>query len=437
MSSLLSHYNKDIVKREIYNFTKQRWVALYGNTMYRYDKKGNPLTFEDKESVPKKVSEFVARTVYATAGKYSEVTKENIEKDNIILYTPFFDVDTKIDKWEYAIKAAEVIVSELEKEGVEKSVYLLWSGEGIHVRINEKSIPKDYYPLTAAHAIVQYILNKIKNDLQKLSENSGEVLKVDELIDSKRIFTVPLSFHKELNYVTVCFSPDKLDKFSLDWANPDKFIHEEKIYERYEENETEELLIKAIKEYKPYHEGVKPQKSKEVKGENENRVIANKIGRFQVMGIVQAARYYVLYGDVNKAKSFGLNRAIFYAWAKYYGKKYSHRHSKTTIPSESRKDRVLVNVAGEQVFQDIEKGYYIIGDKIQTPTDYDKEIKEKINIIISYDEAWNATVKYVSSFPKEVLENPRRFFEEVYLPIRDKFIEKVVNRKNSLDSFFL
>jgi len=39
-----------------------------------------------------------------------------------------------------------------------------------------------------------------------------------------------------------------------------------------------------------------------------------RIGRFQVMGLLQAARYYVLYGDLEKAKSFGINRAIFYAW---------------------------------------------------------------------------------------------------------------------------
>lgn len=29
------------------------------------------------------------------------------------------------------------------------------------------------------------------------------------------------------------------------------------------------------------------------------------------MGLLQAARYYLLTGDLEKAKSFGLNRAIF------------------------------------------------------------------------------------------------------------------------------
>jgi len=37
------------------------------------------------------------------------------------------------------------------------------------------------------------------------------------------------------------------------------------------------------------------------------------------MALLQAARYYLLTGDLEKAYSFGLNRAIFYAWAKRRG----------------------------------------------------------------------------------------------------------------------
>jgi hypothetical protein len=40
------------------------------------------------------------------------------------------------------------------------------------------------------------------------------------------------------------------------------------------------------------------------------------VGRFQVMAILQAARAKVLGYSLNEAKSFGLNRAIFYAAAK-------------------------------------------------------------------------------------------------------------------------
>ncbi len=40
------------------------------------------------------------------------------------------------------------------------------------------------------------------------------------------------------------------------------------------------------------------------------------IGRFQVMALLQAARAHVLGYPLDEAKSFGLNRAIFYAAAK-------------------------------------------------------------------------------------------------------------------------
>jgi hypothetical protein len=36
------------------------------------------------------------------------------------------------------------------------------------------------------------------------------------------------------------------------------------------------------------------------------------------MSILQAASYYVLYKDLDKEESFGLKRAIFYAWVKNY-----------------------------------------------------------------------------------------------------------------------
>ncbi|ARM77048.1 hypothetical protein B6F84_03725 [Acidianus manzaensis] len=375
------------------------------------------------------MSKYKARTVYATAGKYKEINSVNTKNDKIIAYTPFFDIDTKIEKWEFAIRAAEVVISALEKEKIEKSVYLLWSGEGIHVRINENSIPKDYDPLTASHAIVQYILNKVKDQIEILSEASGNVLKIDELIDTKRIFTAPLSFHKELDYVAICFSPNKLDKFTLDWAKPDNFVHEEKIYEKFEENEASELLTKAIQAYKPTHEGVKPKRKEE---ENER----GEIGRFQVMALLQAARYYLLYKDLNKAKSFGLNRAIFYAWAKYH-RGYEKKPMQRITPSAIRKDRILTTVAGEEVYEDLESGYYVIGDKEQTPEDYDKEIKEKIEVIIPYEKAWDSAVQYLSTFPKETLENQRAFFQNAYLPVRDEFIEKVVKRKKSgIDAYF-
>jgi DNA primase catalytic subunit len=416
--NVLNHYKK--VKDEIFEFCKNRWVALYGKTMIRY-KDNFPLYLSSPNDLLAYLLKFNARTVYATAAKYEKINKENVENDKIISYTPFFDIDTKIEKWEYAIKAVEIIVSALEKEKVYKSVYLLWSGEGIHVRINENAIPKKFNPLIASHAIVQYILNKVKDEIKKLCEES-KVLKVEDLIDSKRVFTVPLSFHKELNLVAVCFSPNNLNKFSIDWAKPENFRHEEKIFNVFEENEAEELVLKALKEYKPEHENLKVEEKKE-------RIIKGKIGRFQVMGLLQAARHFVLYKDLEKAESFGINRAIFYAWAKHYGKGYISKARERKMYLEllgkevQEKGKKLERVAGEDVFVDEKSGFYIIGEKPQTPEDYEREIKEKIDGTVPYEKAWEAAIKYVSSFPQNVLENQQKFFKEVYLPVRDKFLE--------------
>ncbi|BFH72133.1 hypothetical protein SJAV_00770 [Sulfurisphaera javensis] len=419
----MNHYDKPEVKQEIFEFSKNRWVAIYGKTFVRYDITKRPLKINKPDDVARLAKIYNARTFYATAATYRDLDKLEIEK-----YTPFFDIDTKIDKWEYAIKAAEIIISFLDKEKVTKSVYLLWSGEGVHVRINENALPKSEDPVRISHAIVKYVLRRVKDQIEKLSEESGGVLKIDDLIDDKRVFTSPLSLHKELNYVAVCFSPNKLHEFNLDWANPDSYKHES-VWKNFEENEAEDLAIKALAEYtEPSHIGVKAEKEEKIEG---------KIGRFQVMGLLQAVRYYLLYGDLNKAKSFGLNRAIFYAWAKFYGKNYTPKHGLKVPREVIESNKELKDIGGEQVYVDRETGYFIIGDKPQTPEDYDKEIARKIDPIIPYDKAWDAAVKYVSSFSKDVLMNQRKFYEQVYLPVRDQFIEKVIKGKRSgLDAFF-
>lgn len=51
------------------------------------------------------------------------------------------------------------------------------------------------------------------------------------------------------------------------------------------------------------------------------------IGRFQVMAVLQAARAHLLGLPIESAKSFGLNRAIFYAAAKRGFKKKGHHLS--------------------------------------------------------------------------------------------------------------
>jgi hypothetical protein len=145
---------------------------------------------------------------------------------------------------------------------------------------------------------------------------------------------------------------------------------------------------------------------------------------------------------LEKAESFGINRAIFYAWAKHYGKGYISKTRERRIYLEflgkevQEKGKKLERVAGEDVFVDEKTGLYIIGEKPQTPEDYRKEIKEKIDGIIPYEKAWEVAIKYVSSFPQNVLENQQKFFKEVYLPVRDKFLElmKEIEKKEEKKS---
>ena len=158
-----------------------------------------------------------------------------------------------------------------------------------------------------------------------------------------------------------------------------------------------------------------------------------KIGRFQVMALLQAARYYLLTGDIKKAKSFGLNRAIFYAWAKYHGrrvipKKGSRYKQEEELEEGKESGKKPVYVGNERVFIS-DDGWFIIGDKEQRPEDFDKEIVAKIESVVPFKKVWNAALEYLRKFPKSVLMDQQRFFKEVYDKVKDDFVEKVVKGK--------
>jgi hypothetical protein len=446
---IVNYYSRDEVAKEISDFLKDRWVALEGSAgdrriFVRYEGR-KPLKVEKAADVKRLVRRYLrlnVRTFYGTVNVYKDLSNVKLIEDpnNVIKATQFWDIDTVLSKWSYAVRAAEVIGEFLEKEGVKESLYLLWSGEGIHVRVNENAFSPEilskHHPTVVAHSVVQYVLKKVKDKLEPIVKASAGVVKVENLIDFKRVFTAPLSLHRRLNYSAICLTMDDLPSFNLDWINPENPKHKG-VWRRFSAGEADNLALKALREIKPQTRlisvtrsvvGVetKPQK-REIRPKEAEGV--NRLGRFPVMAILQAARYFILTGDVDKAKSFGLNRAIFYAWAKHYGRAYAARKlprryagSGPSVPEEGRK---LVKVAGEEVFTS-PRGWFVIGDREQLPEDYDRNVTSKIDGIIPYDIAWEAALKYVSSFPKEVLTSQREFYEKVYLPVRDSFIEKVV-----------
>ncbi len=168
----------------------------------------------------------------------------------------------------------------------------------------------------------------------------------------------------------------------------------------------------------------------------QKKLKALGIGRFQVMALLQAARHYLLNKDLKKAKSFGLNRAIFYAWAKYYGPhKYPYRLLRVMemVKKQRSGGKVekcpegFVEVLGECI-EVSPRGYYMIGGKEQTEYDYDQQVTRKIRYIIDPEKAWRAALEYVSSFPEEILRHPGKFYKYVYEPVRDTFFLELLEK---------
>jgi hypothetical protein len=155
------------------------------------------------------------------------------------------------------------------------------------------------------------------------------------------------------------------------------------------------------------------------------------IGRFQVMALLQAARYYLLTGDLEKAYSFGLNRAIFYAWAKRRGVPAAASRPRLSgaKPVEEAKegDRVVVYVGDEQAYVS-PNGWFTMGGVEQRPEDFKREVVRRIEEVMPFEEAWRLALEYVGSFDKRVLLSQSEFFEKVYLPVRDSFPEGLKRR---------
>ena len=446
MVDVKKHYFRRDVAEEIFRYSRMRWAALEGRlgsgrVFIRY-RNNVPLHFtspEDVSSTIVRYSGIGVRTIYVTAAVWRSLkSKGDVEhEENIVKYTPFWDVDLVSGEWRAALAAAEAVVKVLESEGVSESVYLLWSGRGVHVRVNENALSDDLLeelgitPVDAAFAIVEYVLRKGSEAIKGAAKRSGGEVKVENLVDAKRVFTAPLSLHRELDRVAVCFTPDELSSFTLEWTNPSSFKHNP-CWGKHYVGELDDLLRKALREIDlkaKRHAAIatSPEAvARKARKAPQPRPVPRRVGRFQVMGLLQAARYYLLYGDLEKAKSFGLNRAIFYAWAKKRGqvaarKAYGISPSvRARTSSKGREGVKLVEAAGEEAFQ-APSGFFTMGGEEQRPEDYDRQIAEKIEGVVPYEKAWEAALKYLRKFPKHVLLDPRKFYEKVYKPVRDDF----------------
>jgi hypothetical protein len=152
-----------------------------------------------------------------------------------------------------------------------------------------------------------------------------------------------------------------------------------------------------------------------------------KVGRFQVMAVLQAARARTLGLDLDEAKSWGLNRAVFYAAAK---RGFRHGGAGGVKPPRAEAppaDRAAEQPVGAEYVLGGEKAYlaadrsdglrFAIGDEVQTPRDFDWQVQRRFN---DWDSAWAEALAMVEAADPADLKSQRRFYEHVYKPLRDK-----------------
>lgn len=155
------------------------------------------------------------------------------------------------------------------------------------------------------------------------------------------------------------------------------------------------------------------------------------VGRFQVMATLQAARAYVLGMSVASAKSFGLNRAIFYAAAKrgFKGKGVVKPPNRFVSKEKKYSEREITKMQnsftmtsiGDEAAYSIEidgKKFFVIGSEVQSPDDFARQIERRFGK--NYRKAWKEAVKICKDYDKGVLLSQRYFYETIYKPRRDE-----------------
>jgi hypothetical protein len=151
-----------------------------------------------------------------------------------------------------------------------------------------------------------------------------------------------------------------------------------------------------------------------------------KVGRFQVMAILQAARAKQLGLSIREAKSWGLNRAIFYAAAKrgFKEKKIPGRNREGISERPMQRGRAMYYLGDEMAYNSKTEGklYFTIGGTLQTENDFQRQIMDRFGNI--YSKAWTEALRIVRQYPRESLLSQNRFFQDIYKPRRDELAAK-------------
>ncbi|MGH2426038.1 MAG: hypothetical protein ACRDF1_07135 [bacterium] len=138
------------------------------------------------------------------------------------------------------------------------------------------------------------------------------------------------------------------------------------------------------------------------------------------MATLQASRAKILGLPLASAKSWGLNRAIYYAAAKRGFKsggaptkpdKYRSSYGEYWLGQDKA---YKVRAGGRMLFT--------IGGDIQRPEDFKRQIEQRFQG--TFRQAWKEAREILRRYKKEVLESPEHFYQQVYRPRRDELAGK-------------
>lgn len=154
------------------------------------------------------------------------------------------------------------------------------------------------------------------------------------------------------------------------------------------------------------------------------------VGRFQVFALLQAARAHRLGLPMSTARSWGLNRAIFVAAARwgFDAKKSSGPPAWKGVADDDQP--AMTRTYGE-FFLGEDKAYkvevdgvtlFTIGGEIQTPDAFTRQVTSRFGKTAAA--AWQEAQQIIGGYPRAVLESPEEFFSRVYRPRRDELAAK-------------
>ena len=148
-----------------------------------------------------------------------------------------------------------------------------------------------------------------------------------------------------------------------------------------------------------------------------------KVGRFQIMALLQAARAHALGLPLESAYSWGLNRATFIAAAKR-GFKGGSSSPKGGREEKTSKRGEVYSLGDDVAFKTERAGVmlFTFGGKIQTKQEFDKRVRARFGA--TFPAAWKEALQYVKGFDAETLSSADGFYSRVYKPVRDDWAER-------------